>query len=64
MINENFEKKIEVSKEILEKLSNSDVTLHESLKLYKDGLKELEDAQTILQEAKIEFEQISNLEKV
>jgi exodeoxyribonuclease VII small subunit len=60
MIKKDFEEKLEKSKDILQKLSNNEITLHESMRLYKDGLKELEDAQKILEEAKLEFETISN----
>jgi exodeoxyribonuclease VII small subunit len=41
----NFEDKITKAKELLEKLSNPQITINESLKLYNEGLKELELAQ-------------------
>ena len=47
----NFEDKIAKAKELLEKLSNPQITINESLKLYNDGLKELELAQKLLEEA-------------
>ncbi len=50
-----FEKKIENSKELLEELINPDITLSDSVKIYKKGLKELEVAQKLLDEAKMEF---------
>lgn len=53
--NINFEEKIVKSKEILEKLTKSDITLSDSLKLYNEGLKELEVAQKLLEEAKLIF---------
>jgi len=53
--NINFEEKILKAKEILEKLTKSDITLSDSLKLYNEGLKELEVAQKLLEEAKLVF---------
>ena len=51
----NFEEKIIQAKELLEKLSNPQITLSDSIKIYKTGLKELEDAQKLLDEAKLIF---------
>ncbi|ABV67630.1 hypothetical protein Abu_1375 [Aliarcobacter butzleri RM4018] len=51
----NFEDKISNAKEFLEKLSNPEITLSDSIKLYKDGIKELEVAQKLLDEAKLVF---------
>ena len=45
--NINFEEKIINAKEILEKLTKNDITLSDSLKLYNEGLKELEMAQKL-----------------
>ena len=56
----NFEEKIIKAKELLEKLSNPQITINESLKLYNDGLKELELAQKLLEEAKLVFVTQSN----
>ncbi len=53
--NINFEEKIINAKEILEKLTKNDITLSDSLKLYNEGLKELEMAQKLLEEAKLVF---------
>ncbi|MFY9068638.1 exodeoxyribonuclease VII small subunit [Aliarcobacter butzleri] len=50
-----FEDKISNAKEFLEKLSNPEITLSDSIKLYKDGIKELEVAQKLLDEAKLVF---------
>jgi len=50
-----FEDKISKAKELLEKLSDPKITLNESMKLYQDGLKELELAQKLLEEAKLIF---------
>jgi exodeoxyribonuclease VII small subunit len=38
---------------------SADITLSDSMKLYKSGIKELNDAQKLLQDAKIEFQQLS-----
>ncbi len=54
---QSFEQKIEKAKEILEKLSNPQITLNDSLELYKTGMKELEEAQKLLEEAKLIFVQ-------
>jgi len=51
----NFEDKILKAKEILQKLSNPQIALSDSIKLYKDGIKELENAQKLLDEAKLIF---------
>ena len=51
----NFEEKIIKAKELLEKLSNPQITLSDSIQLYKTGIKELEDAQKLLDEAKLIF---------
>lgn len=51
----NFEDKISNAKQFLEKLSNPEITLSDSIKLYKDGIKELEVAQKLLDEAKLVF---------
>jgi exodeoxyribonuclease VII small subunit len=55
-----FEKKIDKSKELLEKLMDPDITLSESVKLYKNGLKELQSANKLLEEAKLQFEEYKN----
>ncbi|WP_198304497.1 exodeoxyribonuclease VII small subunit [Arcobacter vandammei] len=50
-----FENRVLKAKEILEKLTKNDITLSDSLKLYNDGIKELELAQKLLEEAKLIF---------
>jgi len=52
MKNTTFEEKLEHSKELLEKLMNPEITLEESVKLYEDGLKNIKEAQTLIEEAK------------
>jgi exodeoxyribonuclease VII small subunit len=51
----NFEEKILKAKELLEKLSNPQITLSDSIKLYKTGVNELDEAQKLLDEAKLIF---------
>ncbi len=51
----NFEEKIIKAKELLEKLSNPQIILSDSIQVYKTGIKELEDAQKLLDEAKLIF---------
>lgn len=53
-----FEKKLDDAKSVLEKLMNPDLTLDQSVKSYKEGMKTLQDAQKILEEATLEFEKI------
>lgn len=53
-----FEKKLDDAKLVLEKLMNPDLTLDQSVKSYKEGMKTLQDAQKILEEATLEFEKI------
>ena len=52
MKNESFEEKLEHSKALLEKLMNPEITLEESVKLYEEGLKNIKEAQALIEEAK------------
>lgn len=52
MKNKTFEEKLAHSKELLEKLMNPEITLEESVKLYEEGLKNIKEAQTLIEEAK------------
>ena len=52
MKNSTFEEKLEHSKELLEKLMNPEITLEESVKLYEEGLKNIKEAQRLIEEAK------------
>jgi exodeoxyribonuclease VII small subunit len=52
MNNNTFEEKLAYSKELLEKLMNPEITLEESVKLYEEGLKNIKEAQTLIEEAK------------
>jgi len=55
-----FEEKLESSKKILNQLMDPSITLEESLKLYENGLKEIQSAQSMIEEAKIK---ITTIEK-
>ena len=57
----NFEDKIKSAKELLERLIDPEITMSDSVSIYKNGMKELEEAQKLLDEAKLEFEEISQL---
>ena len=63
MKTKDFEKKIEISKSILEKLMDPSITLEESMKLYKEGIKELKEASKMLENAKLEFEELSKTDE-
>jgi exodeoxyribonuclease VII small subunit len=52
MQNKTFEEKLEYSKTLLEKLMNPEITLEESVKLYEEGLKNIKEAQKLIEEAK------------
>ena len=52
MKNKTFEEKLDYSKELLEKLMNPEITLEESVKLYEEGLKNIKEAQILIEEAK------------
>ena len=55
-----YEKKLNEAKELLEKLNNPEITLYEGMEIYKNGVKILEEATKILNEAKLEYEEIKN----
>jgi len=52
MTNESFEEKIANAKSIMEKLMKQDIPLEESVKLYEEGIKNVQEASVILEEAK------------
>ena len=53
-----YEKKLNAAKELLDKLSNPDITLYDGMEIYKKGSKILEEATKILEEAKLEYEEM------
>lgn len=54
----NFETKLDSAKKTLEVLMNPEITLQDSVKAYEKGIKELKDAQKILEEAQIKITEI------
>jgi exodeoxyribonuclease VII small subunit len=55
-----FENKIIEAKKLLEKLIDPEITLSTSVEVYKKGIFELEVAQKLLEDAKLEFKELSN----
>ncbi len=53
-----FESKLQNAKKVLETLMNPDITLSDSVKAYEQGMKELAEAQKILEDAEIKITQI------
>lgn len=58
MAKSDFETKLEGAKKTLEVLMNPEITLQESVKAYEKGMKELSDAQKILQDAQLKITEI------
>jgi len=58
MAKEDFETKLENAKKILETLMNPEITLQESVKAYEKGMKELTQAQKMLEDAQIKINEI------
>jgi len=52
-----FETKIKNAQKLLDELLKPDITLSNSVQIYKKGLNELQEAQKLLDEAKLEFEE-------
>jgi len=53
-----FESKLENAKKTLETLMSPEITLENSVKAYEAGMKELQEAQKILEDAKIKIQEI------
>ena len=60
MAKADFETKLEGAKKTLEVLMNPEITLQESVKAYEKGMKELNDAQNMLQDAQIKIQEIKS----
>lgn len=56
-MSENFEEKLVKAKEILEKLNSPEITLEQSVEAYKNGIKILEEASKLLEDAKLSYEE-------
>ncbi|MCW1360081.1 exodeoxyribonuclease VII small subunit [Campylobacter sp. US33a] len=51
-----FEEKLQLANEILEKLNDQNLSLEESVKIYKKGLQSINEARKMLEKAKLEIE--------
>ncbi len=60
MAKADFETKLEGAKKTLDILMNPEITLQESVKAYEKGMKELNDAQKMLENAQIKITEIKN----
>lgn len=49
-----FENELEAAKELLKGLNNPEITLEKGVELYKEGLKKLENASKMLEDAKLQ----------
>jgi exodeoxyribonuclease VII small subunit len=58
MAKQDFEAKLDGAKKTLEILMNPEITLQESVKAYEKGMKELNDAQKILEDAQLKINEI------
>ncbi len=56
--NLNFEVKLENAKKSLETLMDPEITIEDSVKAYEKGMKELNEAQKILEDAQIKITNI------
>lgn len=53
-----FEEKLKKANAALEKLNNDELSLEESMKIYKEGLENIKQAKELLEKAKLEVEKI------
>jgi len=53
-----FEKKLQEAKKLLEKLNDPEITLYEAMEHYKKGMKLLDEATAMIEEAKLQFQEI------
>jgi len=58
MTNNHFEAKLTEAKTILNRLMDPTITLEESLELYERGLKQIQEAQQMIEEAKTKIAHI------
>ncbi len=54
-----FENEIESAKELLKELNNPEITLAKSVEVYREGIKKLENATKMLDEAKLQIEEFN-----
>ena len=57
---QDFESKLDTAKDILETLMKPEITLQDSVKAYEKGMKELSEAQKILEDAKLKITEIKS----
>jgi exodeoxyribonuclease VII small subunit len=55
MKNNTFEDKLAQSKKLLDALMHADITLEASVNLYEEGLANIEEAQKMIEEAKMKI---------
>ena len=55
---EKFENKLDNAKKILERLLSPEITLQNSVKAYESGMKELSQAQKMLEDATLKIQEI------
>ena len=60
MAKQDFETKLEGAKGTLEVLMNPEITLQDSVKAYEKGMKELHDAQKMLEDAELKIQEIKS----
>lgn len=58
MAKNNFEEKMKIAKELLDKLMDPSLSLEEGMKFYKQGMKELNSANELLEKAKLEYKEV------
>jgi exodeoxyribonuclease VII small subunit len=58
MKTKSFEEKLATSKALLEKLADPEITLEASVTLYEEGLRNIKEAQILIEEAKIKIDTI------
>ncbi len=59
--NLDFESKIEDAKKLLDKLIDPQITLENSVKVYKEGMNKINEAQKLLDDAKLQFEELNKV---
>ena len=57
---EDYEKKLNEAKKLLDKLNDPNISLYEGMQLYKKGIKIIEEATKILEEAKLQYREIKS----
>ena len=56
---QSFENKIEEAKKLLDKLLEPNITLENSVAVYKEGMQQIQEAQKMRDEAKLQYEELS-----